>query len=149
MATSITELANELRDYVRFQRTPIPMTQDDYIRMVKHGVRRLYVDTQQASDFRPDMFFEEKVSDDSDETIVYFEKDLPLDEQEYVLCCAQIAFLKEVAHDVNNIVGYTTDALTVTNADKPYANLKDSIEKAENDRRITYYKMVRYNMLTE
>lgn len=149
MATSITELADELYDNVKFQRTPMTMTQDDYIRMVKHGVRRLYVDTQRASVFRPDMFYEEKVSDDSEETNVFFEADLPLDERMYVLYCAQIAFLKEVAHDVNNIVGYTTDALTVTNADKPYANLKDSIEKVENDRRILYYKMVRYTMLTE
>lgn len=71
---------------------------------------------------------------------------MPIDEEEYVLLCAQIGFFNQVKTDVNNIVGYTTDALSVTNADKPYANIKDSIEKLENERRITYYKMIRYVM---
>lgn len=42
------------------------------------------------------------------------------------------------------MVGYSTNALTVTNADKPYANVKDTIEKLDNERRIVYYKMSRY-----
>jgi len=61
-----------------------------------------------------------------------------------VLICAQINFFKKVQADVNNIVGYTTDALTVTNADKPYVHLQDTIDKLEQERRIIYYKMVRF-----
>jgi hypothetical protein len=82
----------------------------------------------------------------NDDENVCFTEDLPIDEAEYVLLCAQIGFFNQVKTDVNNIVGYTTDALSVTNADKPYANIKDSIEKLENERRITYYKMIRYVM---
>lgn len=82
----------------------------------------------------------------NDDENVCFTEDLPIDEEEYVLLCAQIGFFNQVKTDVNNIVGYTTDALSVTNADKPYANIKDSIEKLENERRITYYKMIRYVM---
>lgn len=57
---------------------------------------------------------------------------------------AQIGFFKKVQADVNNIVGYTTNALTVTGADKPYAHLQDTIANLENERRIVYYKMHRY-----
>lgn len=61
---------------------------------------------------------------------------------------AKIAFFNQVAADVNNIVGYTTDALSVTHADKPYANISDTIKMLENERRITYYKMHRYALGT-
>ena len=142
MATSVTMLADELAMQVRWQRTPQAMTHEDYINAVKYGLRQLFIDTQRASVYNTDLYYEE------DEEL-FFNKNLNINEQEYVLLCAQINFMKQVAADVNNIVGYTTDALTVTNADKPYANIKDSVEKLENERRIKYYKMVDYTMLTE
>lgn len=55
---------------------------------------------------------------------------------------AQIAFFNKVKTDVNNIVSYTTDALSITNADKPYANLKDSISELERERHNVFYKML-------
>ena len=68
------------------------------------------------------------------------------DEEEYAMICAQISFFQRVATDVNNIVGYVTDAMTVTNADKPYSNLKDTMDRLERERRILYYKMHRFAM---
>lgn len=53
-------------------------------------------------------------------------------------------FFKKVQSDVNNIVGYTTDALSITNADKPYAHLQDTIGELEKERRIVFFKMVPY-----
>lgn len=58
---------------------------------------------------------------------------------------AQIAFFKRVQTDVNNIVSYTTDALSVANADKPYGHLQDTIGALENERRIVFYKMTDYS----
>jgi len=78
-------------------------------------------------------------------TILYYVDDLPIDEEKYVLLVAQITFFKRVQSDVNNIVGYTTDALSVTNADKPYAHLQDTIMNLENERRILFYKMTNYS----
>ncbi len=49
--------------------------------------------------------------------------------------------------DVNRIVGYATDALTITNADKPYANISQTIAELMNKQRILYYKMVRFSLL--
>nr|DAW64133.1 MAG TPA: hypothetical protein [Caudoviricetes sp.] len=138
--TNISELANELKDATRWQKTPLPLSDNDYVSIIIRALKRLYIDTGRASVFNMDMITK------NDEENVCFTEDLPIDEEEYVLLCAQIGFFNQVKTDVNNIVGYTTDALSVTNADKPYANIKDSIEKLENERRITYYKMIRYVM---
>ena len=138
--TNISELANELKDATRWQKTPLPLSDNDYVSIIIRALKRLYIDTGRASVFNMDMITK------NDEENVCFTEDLPIDEEEYVLLCAQIGFFNQVKTDVNNIVGYTTDALSVTNADKPYANIKDSIEKLENERRITYYKMMRYVM---
>lgn len=138
--TNISELANELKDATRWQKTPLPLSNNDYVSIIIRALKRLYIDTGRASVFNMDMIIK------NDDENVCFTEDLPIDEEEYVLLCAQIGFFNQVKTDVNNIVGYTTDALSVTNADKPYANIKDSIEKLENERRITYYKMIRYVM---
>ena len=138
--TNISELANELKDATRWQKTPLPLSNNDYVSIIIRALKRLYIDTGRASVFNMDMITK------NDDENVCFTEDLPIDEEEYVLLCAQIGFFNQVKTDVNNIVGYTTDALSVTNAGKPYANIKDSIEKLENERRITYYKMIRYVM---
>jgi hypothetical protein len=140
MATDLNELIEELKDNTSWQKTPLPLMDYDYIKMVKRAIRQLYVDTGRASVYNNDLFTE----DDSGNPVL--SATLLADEIEYVLLCAQIQFFKRVATDVNNIVGYVSDALTVTNADKPYVNLKDTMDRLESERRIKYYKMHRYSM---
>lgn len=140
MATVLTELIEELKDNTRWQKTPLPLMDADYVNMVKRAIRQLYVDTGRASVYNSGLFTEDA------EANVSFSATLAADEIEYILLCAQINFFKRVATDVNNIVGYVSDALTVTNADKPYANLKDTMDRLENERRIKYYKMHRFAM---
>ena len=139
MGTSISQMVEELMEITAWQATPEPLTYDQYVQMIIHGIRRLYIDTN-----RPELFDRDLISVEDGETI--YNADIPQNEQYYALLCAQIEFFKKVQSDVNNIVGYTTNALTVTNADKPYANLKDSIAGLENERRIVYYKMVAYTL---
>lgn len=140
MATVLTELIEELKDNTSWQKTPLPLMDGDYAKMTKRAIRQLYVDTGRASVYNNGLFTEDA------EGVITFSENLPADEIEYVLICAQINFFKRVATDVNNIVGYVSDALTVTNADKPYANLKDTMDRLENERRIKYYKMHRFAM---
>ena len=47
-----------------------------------------------------------------------------LDEQEYVLVTAEISFYKKVQTSVSDLVSYTTDAMSVSHGDKPFANLQ-------------------------
>lgn len=140
MATSISDLVVTLKRQVGWQKTPMPLSDTDYIEMMRYGIKKLYIDTGRASLFNNGMIHKDQWGD------VVFTADLPADEEEYAMICAQISFFQRVATDVNNIVGYTTDALTVTHADKPYANLKDTMDRLERERRILYYKMVRYSI---
>lgn len=84
------------------------------------------------------------ISYDENGLIVSVSEDLKIDELRYAYLRAKIEFFKQVQTDVNNIVGYTTDALTVTNADKPYQNLAQTIELLEKELRQIFYTMVRY-----
>lgn len=72
---------------------------------------------------------------------------LNADEYEYALTAAELAFYNKVRADVNRIVGYSTDAMSITNADKPYANISQTIAELSNRQRILYYKMTRFVLL--
>ena len=152
MGTSITELAEQLMDITRWQKTPELLTPEHYEHMILKAIKRLFIDTGRASEYSDGLI--ETISTDATAddgtvttyTTTSFKKNFQIDEEAYILICAQIEFFRKVQSDVNNIVGYTTDALTVTNADKPYVNLKDTLGQLEQDRRITYYKMVRFCM---
>ncbi len=146
--TNITELANELREIVAWQRTPEELSERDYEKMIIFGIKTLYIDTGRANAYSNNMIIIEEIEDPpTTVTNVMFSETLPIDEEKYVLLVAQIAFFKKVQSDVNNIVSYTTDALSVANADKPYAHLQDTISNLENERRIVFYKMTNYSFL--
>ena len=139
MALSITELAERLREITAWQHTPVDLSYEDYAGFVQYGIRKLFIDTGRATSYNRSLI---TVNPENGE--ITYDGSFYVDEEEYILLLAQIAFFQKVAADVNNIVGYTTNALSVTNADKPYANLKDTLDKLENERRITFYKMVRF-----
>lgn len=141
---NITKLAEQLKKKTEWQETPEHLKDEDYIAMVVDGIERLFVDTGRYNNYDEDLY---QIVDDPKGEYYGYDGTFPLDERRYILICSQINFFSKVQSDVNNTFGYSTDALTVTNADKPYANLKDTIEKLENERRIIYYKMVRYTLV--
>ena len=136
---AISELAEELATLVEFQETPRALDDDDYENLIMRAIRKLYVDTGRALQYNSSLFKIVKGMN-------YLDADLAADEIEYILLCAQIGFFKIVRASVDQMVSYTTDALSVANADKPYANIDGTISQLENERRIIYYKMVRYNL---
>ena len=137
---NLTELATQLKEKTEWQETPRPITDSQYLGMVVRGLKRLFIDTGRAGQYNV-----MKYTTLSDESYNY-DDTFWIDEEEYVLICSQIEFFSKVQTDVNNSFGWSTDAMTVTNADKPYANLKDTLHKLENDRRITYFKMGRFTI---
>lgn len=139
---NITRLALRLERETEWQKTPEELDDRDYVEMVINGLRRMLIDTGRAETYDSAL-----LTSDGTTGEVFYDITCGIDEEDYIMIVAQIGFYKRVANDVNNIVGYTTDALTVTNADKPYANIKDTLANLENDRRILHYKMCRYAML--
>lgn len=136
---NLTELAIELQEGTEWQETPQPLTQSQYLGMILRGLKRLFIDTGRARQYDPD-----KLIVDND--VCYYDETFLIDEEEYIKLCSQLEFFRKVQTDVNNTFGYSTDALTVTNADKPYANLKNTLGEIEEYRRILFYKMVRYTL---
>lgn len=128
--TDMQKMAQELRQRTEWQDTPVEMVEEDYLEIVRQAVRHLYVMTGRYTQY-----------DDSSEIA------LSADEYEYVLTTAEIGFYRRVQSDVNRIVGYSTDAMTITNADKPYANISQTVNELLNRQRILYYKMTRYVLL--
>lgn len=138
---NISELASRLHSETEWQKTPVELADEDYRDMIVYGLRKLLIDTGRAQ-----MYDSALLVSNSETGETHYDIVLDIDEEEYILLVAQQQFYRRVANDVNNIVGYTTDALTVTNADKPYANIKDTLSNLENERRILYFKMCRYAM---
>ena len=120
--TSLIDIQNELVGNVKFQVVPIPMTLEDYASFTLQGVRRLYVDEGIEDSFLAEY----------DKTTNTLSRNLSLTEQEYAWTCAEINFRNQIKDDLANITGFTTDALSITNADKPYANAKGTIQALED-----------------
>lgn len=137
MAFSITNAAAELQEETKWQRTPNQLPFSQYENMIVKGIRRLLIDTGRALEYDNSLFF-----DNVNERM--FDIDFKIDEVAYISICAKMEFFKGVQTDSNNMVSYTTDAISVTGANKPYEHLQDTLDKLENERRILFYKMVRY-----
>lgn len=137
---SITDIALEIEEALRWQETPQPISHLEYKKMVIRGVKRLFIDTGRAA------LYDENLLDAGENGWTYDYKFL-IDEERYIILCAQIEFFRKVQTDVNKAMGYTTDALSVTGADKPFAHLQGTINDLEAQRRELYYRMVRYTLI--
>ena len=129
----LSVLADELKAKTEYQETPRQITSEEYTAAIVYGLKRLYIDTGRASAWSDDLI------DNGT-----FTEDLLIDEIEYVLIMAQMRFFQIVRASVNEMVSYTTNALSVTQGDKPYQNITGTLNELENERRILYYKMVRF-----
>ena len=139
---NISKMAKWLKEKTEWQETPAPLTDKNYLNMIIEGIERLFVDTGRSDLYNEDLYVQIEGTEDYG-----YDYDFPLDERRYIQICAQMNFFSKVQTDVNNAFGYTTDALSVTHADKPYENLDSTLGKLEQERRIIYYKMVRYTLI--
>ena len=139
--TDISKLAQWLFERVEWQRVPNDVSQDDLSAYIAGGIRHLYVITGRAAEFSDSLFEVEGG------LYVSFAKDLLLDEEQYVLLTAEINFYKKVQTNVDDLVSYTTDAMSVTHGDKPFANIQQKLNDLEIERQTIWYKMSRYHLL--
>mgnify|MGYP006913125851 CR=1 FL=1 len=138
--TDIMKLAEALFTRIEWQSVNDPVTIEDMAGYIMEAIKTLYVMTGRAMLFSDELIIKT-------EELYIFKETLPLDEQEYVLVTAQVDFLRKVQTSVDNLTSYTTDALSVSHGDKPYANLKNTIAELESKRRTIWYKMTRYHLL--
>lgn len=128
---------------VQWQRIPTAMTPLEEKQLLSRclvkGLEAMFIQTGRAMQYESTWLVY-----DTDGVLTGCTQDLKIDELRYAYLAAKIEFFKQVQTDVNNIVGYTTDALTVTNADKPYQNLSQTIGELENELRKVFYTMIRH-----
>lgn len=138
---NIETLANRLQRHTEWQKTPGTLYLEDYCDLVHAALKRLFIVTGRVG------LYDEAKMTYEDQMPVSYGDTLQTDEMEWVMITAEIDFFRKVQMDVNNAFGYSTDALTVTNADKPYANLEATINRLEHTQRLLFYKMPRFTLL--
>jgi len=140
--TDIVELAQRLHWKINSQRTPYEVHWIDQVHWIAEAIRKFYVISGRAMQFSEDMF---EYDESGHETS--FSGDLLADEREWVLLEAQIEFYKWVQASHDDMVSYTTDAMSVTHGNKPYEHIGATIDRLEGERNRIWYAMTRYNQI--
>jgi len=140
MSTSISDIKDTLIDNTMFQRTPADLTDTQYLDMAIRGCKRFYIDTGIESNWDT-----EYTSGDSPT----LSRTLTILEQEYCLVAAEIEYFKIVSYYWNTLVGYTTNALSITNADKPFSFMKSIIKEKETYLVELFHKMTEISNASE
>ena len=139
--TDVAELAKRLFRRIEWQRVPDDVTREDLSQFVADGIRHLYVMTGRGTSFSEDLFGMEG------DLVVSFAREMPLDEQEYALISAEIDFYAKVQSTVDDLTSYTTDAMSVSHGDKPFANLQKKLEDLRQKQTRLWYAMGRFHHL--
>lgn len=156
--TDIVNLAQRLHRRIKWQEIPEELYSSDLIDILCDAIRMLYVISGRTFQFSEDKFTdhmtvaippEEEGGEPTYEIIegVFFEDDLELDEQEWVLLEGEIAFYNMALSNVDDLQSYTTDAMAVTHGDKPYKNIKATVEDRQMKQAVVWTRMVRFNQL--
>lgn len=139
--TDILPLVAKLRRDTEWQQTPDFVGDEDLAEMIASGIEHLYTMQGRSSQIGGDAFTKD------DGMIVSFAQDLSVAETRYVMCCAKISFFQKAQTDASFMVSYTTDALSIAHADKPFANLADMISQLKRERDFLFLKMVDHSMM--
>lgn len=146
--TDIGELCEKVYGKIEWQKFPAGMDDDTKMEMIRsaivEGIEDLFIVTGRAAAYSNYSY----TVDEWEGAVSEFSYDLQLDEKMYVICYAQIFILSKVRNQYTELLGYTTNALTVTNADKPYAYLTGVIDELKRRMDLYYYKMVRFSHLS-
>lgn len=144
--TDIVKLAQRLHRRIKWQEIPEELNSSDLIEIICDAIRMLYVISGRTFQFSEDMFIVTP-GEQGAQPDVEFTEDLALDEQEWVLLEGEISFYNLALSNVDDIQSYTTDAMALTHGDKPYKNIKATVEDRQMKQAVVWTRMVRFNQL--
>lgn len=130
MSTSLSKLVTELQERTQFQETPIAFDTTDYEGFVTNGAKRLYIDLGYSN-----------WTTEYNATSKILTRDLSISEEEYVLIASEIAFFNEIKNNWSTIISYSTNALSITNGEKPYKNIDGMIKDLKDRLSELFYKI--------
>ena len=139
--TDMIAMAKQLLKRIEWQNVPGDVTAFDLTEYIADGIRWLYTMTGRSCEFSESMF----VFDDG--LYKCFTSDLQLDEREYVLLTAMIDFLRKAQTGVDDLTSYSTDAMSITHGDKPFANIQNMLVDLQTERNRVWHKMDRFHLL--
>jgi hypothetical protein len=139
-------LAKRLFNKIKWQNTPEQIGADDLVDLICDAIRMLFVISGRTNLFSEDMFIYDEEDPDR-ASPVSFAYDFLIDEIEWILLSAQIEFYKTVQSNVDDLLSYTTDAMSLSHGDKPYKNISESLDRLTDERNVVWTRMVRFNQL--
>lgn len=140
--TDLLRLTKDMVRQIEWQEVPVNMDIDDVAMFIVDAIKYLYVMTGRTSEWNENL-----VIKDEDGYAVKFNGDFPLDEEQYILATATLFFWLKASSSVSEQESYSTDAMAVTNGDKPFKNLTQLANSAREWQKQMWHKMSRYNML--
>lgn len=135
---SLQPIYSEYMLKVRSHTPLIPLSESDYFTLFKSGVRRMFVDTGRKDLYSPSAI----TSPES-----YLDVDIGVDEEDYIVIAAQIAFYEQMLSDVtspNRITQHKTDALTVTFNNKDADQIAATLRGLESRLHEQFHKMPQF-----
>ena len=130
--------AKELEEKMAWQSTPYPMYKNDYIRIVVHSIKKLFVDINHPDEYNMTLF-----TTNEDDVLVY-DYTFSILQEEYIFIISQMDFLKRVLSDLSGdgAISYTTNALSVTGAKEGYKSVQQQLDTLEQERIRVFHKMM-------
>jgi hypothetical protein len=139
VSTDLNDLRGEIKDAVALYQTPIVYDDILFDKIVLKAVKQYYIDTGKVN------LFNSQYVTGAMPTLTI---DLNLVEREYIIIWGQIIFIDQIRADVSQLVSLTSDAMNLTNMDKPYKNLSED-RKNLTDRLIElFYKLPNVSTMT-
>lgn len=139
MSTSIETLADELETRTKYQRTPSTVTTSEYIEMTTTGIKKFYIDVGLQGSWLTEY----------NSTTNTITRTLNILEQEYCLLASENVFYDMLKGSWNALVGYTTNALSITNANKPFEFLSQTVNKNKAEMVSLFHKMTDKSTMTD
>ena len=135
---NISEAAQELSNYYVWQSTPMPMYEEDFVRIVVQSIKQLYNDRNHPEEYDRTLY---TTDDDGN---VFYGVEFDIMKEEYIFVLSQIRFMRMIMADVSGdgAVSYTTDALSVTGAKEAYKSVKQEIDDLDRRRIELFHKMM-------
>ena len=135
---NIDEMADELKDYYKWQETPYPISKADYIRFVVNAIKKLFVDRNRPGEYDRTAY----ITDEDNN--VYYDADFDIIQEEYILILSKLRLMRMIMTDMSGdkAMSYTTDAISVTGAKEGYKSVQQEIDDLERERLIVFHKMM-------
>lgn len=138
MSTSIESISTQLQTNTKNQRTPTTLTSADYLAMAILGTKQLYIDIGNEDNWTSEF--------DGTDTIT---RTLNILEFRYCVLASEVVFYEQLVCNWNTIIGYTTNALTIKNAHKPFDNIEKMLERKRKELIDLFYKMNDYTTMDD